>query len=99
MSVHFHVGQKVVCIRGAVKATLAKGGWCPQTGGVYTIRGIYNGPLRVDLILEEYVHDQFHPDGYEVGWQGDRFKPLVERKTDIYIFEAMLTKTRISVPA
>lgn len=91
MTCNLRVGQKVVCIKGGT-SSLARNGWCPQTGGVYTVRGIYNGPERIDLHLAEYVHHQHHPDGIELGWDASRFRPVVERKTDFSIFTAILNK-------
>lgn len=99
MSYNFHIGQKVVCIRGADRSSVTRDGWAPKTGGIYTIRGIYDGPIRVDLNFEEYVHHEFHDDGAEIGWNSERFRPIVERKTDISIFKAMLTPSKQRVPA
>lgn len=97
MTCNFRVGQKVVCTRGADRSSLTKGNWAPKTGGVYTVRGIYNGPIRVDLNLEEYVHHEFHADGGELGWDASRFRPVVQRKTDISIFKALLTPSKEKV--
>ena len=95
----FHVGQKVVCIRGATRSSMTRGNWAPKTGGVYTVRGIYNGPERVDLNFEEYVHHEFHDCGAEYGWDASRFRPVVERKTDISIFTDMLKTQRVRTDA
>jgi hypothetical protein len=97
---NFHVGQKVVCIQGAEgQKTRAKGTFRPITGAIYTVRGVYNGPIRVDLHLEEYVHDEFHDNGVEYGWDASRFRPVDKRKTSIEIFKAMLTPSKERVSA
>ena len=94
MTCNFRVGQKVVCIKGG-SSSRTRGGWSPHTGGIYTVRGIYDGPERVDLHLEEYVHHERHPDGAELGWNAARFRPVVERGTEkgMSILRNLLNKT------
>jgi hypothetical protein len=84
----FRVGQKVVC----VDASPAEHGfvcfkWIVR-GRVYTVRSLtpYDG-----LLLEEVIdHTRPHLNGRERGFKSQRFRPIVERKTDISIFKAML---------
>ena len=93
MKAWVYLGAKVVCIKGAPKSAID--GPAPQTNGIYTIRGFYHGPCWDQILLEEFRNDTlFHPDGHEVGWDIRRFRPLRKRKTDIAIFEAMLTGSK-----
>lgn len=96
---NFRVGQKVVCIKGAERSPYTIGGWCPKTGGVYTVRGVYDGPLYLVIHLEEYRHPDGDMHGVEHGWDATRFRPVVERKTDIEIFRRMLNTTPETVGA
>lgn len=94
----FRVGQKVVCVddvpHGKYAPWPVKGGLDGLTKGtVYTIReiGAYCGEPVVWLneITREIV-----PGWEKYGEQGfspARFRPLVERKTDISVFMKMLT--------
>jgi hypothetical protein len=70
--------MKVVCVKSCA-------GWDLVAGRVYTISGIgtWNGRLHVDVAEVERVDPG-------LGWRADRFRPIVERKTDISIFTAML---------
>ena len=89
----FRVGQKVVCIKGG---TTLVNGFVPITGSVYTIRGFFLGPVAGEprVLLAEYIHPEKF-EGVEIGWNALRFRPVVERKTSISVFEAMLTKTGV----
>lgn len=93
----FRVGQKVVCvdassppIRGTqrdLKRYLVK-------GGIYTIDA-----LRLDpLTLLPAVHLEEAPD-FWWWFQAKRFRPIVERKTNISIFEAILKGAKIKEDA
>lgn len=93
----FHVGQKVVCIK---KGKWSKGfGWerVPLFGHIYTVRAIdRNGLLLLEVINPIAIHD----DGLdEPHWCETRFRPVVERKTDISIFTRMLTPNKVSANA
>lgn len=91
MSCNFHVGQKVVCINDSwITVRGPEGGHDPVKGSVYTIEKIIFDDCCY-LILEEFFQDdEFHSEG---------FRPLVEKKTDISIFTAMLTKKNLKVDA
>lgn len=83
----FYVGQKVVCVDDSPSkwgdpSLLTK-------GAIYTIRKVVMEGRGV--WLDEVSHDR--PDnifGYEAFWAW-RFRPAVEKKTDISIFTKMLT--------
>jgi hypothetical protein len=95
----FRVGQKVVCI-----AESRGGGYPddkrPVVGSVYTIRGIEidrRGCIDpIGVLLEEIVNEPRMYRGYdepsEVSFASTRFRPVVERKTDISIFTEILRK-------
>jgi hypothetical protein len=93
----FRVGQKVVCIDASGGALNWGGKRRPVLGAVYTVRSVYRQEDEPEGILLEEIINQLHPCGDEYGFRARRFRPIVERKTDISIFTAML-KTD-SVPA
>jgi hypothetical protein len=75
----FRVGQKVVC----VDASLPANPWHRQhplvLKQIYVVRHCFVKCIDIDDSRR--------------GWQNWRFRPLVERKTDISIFTKMLTPT------
>ncbi len=73
----FDIGQKVVCVHGSVDFNLIE-------GTIYTISdfGPHTGRILYDLA--EVKTDVPH------AWLPTRFKPVY--KTDISIFQSMLTK-------
>jgi len=95
----FHIGQKLVCVDadfeyyGIVDLNL------PVHLGVYTVRDVVTGRgvsgLGLGLLLEE-ICNRAGPYGTEYSFVPDRFRPVVERKTDISIFEKMLTEENVS---
>jgi len=82
----FRVGQKVVCVDDGIRPR----GYCPAygyptIGVVYTISEVgvtYHGAPGVNLVE--------HPHERSSGWRASRFRPVVERKTDISILTALL---------
>lgn len=97
MKCDFVVGQKVACIADdwgrAWWDSYVKGN--PVKGEIYTIRTIIAIQDRVWLRFSEIVN----PSGSwfdEVEYAAVNFRPLVERKTDIAVFERMLTDQRIT---
>jgi hypothetical protein len=95
---NFRVGQKVVCIRAngvdplGIIASLV-------LGATYTIRGIeceYR-PDGAGLWLEELRNPIWQWHGTrpsEASFCASRFRPVVERPTDISIFTRMLDPVR-----
>lgn len=94
----FHVGQKVVCVNNGNSLNTPNAKWRdgerPAIGAVYTVRSIHlheiggqtlwlNEICRCDEAVREY--------GPSVGYGSYRFRPVIERKTDISIFTEMLT--------
>lgn len=86
----FHVGQKVVCVddkpfNGGLDGLIA--------GNIYTIRGFgecMSGPLGIRLV--ELLRPK---PANDMPYLARRFRPIIERKTDISIFTAMLTPNRV----
>lgn len=101
----FHVGQKVVCVDGSEHSSCeCSGAVMPVAGKIYTIREIRINPrsgianfhlheIHNDLVLSEV-------DGLgEPYFSSTRFRPIIERKTDISIFTAMLNPSQVAVDA
>jgi hypothetical protein len=88
MTVAFRVGQKVVCVD-------AKGGIDPKPveGTIYTIRQTLASPILgiPSVRLQELICPTETFTGQEGFFYALRFRPIVERKTDISIFTKMLT--------
>jgi hypothetical protein len=93
----FHVGQKVVCINdqpgcGGDIAPIRK-------GKVYTVVAVTDGVAHdgpdTGLVLAE---DPPLPKFFK-GYSARRFRPVVERKTNIEIFKAMLNPRKHPVEA
>jgi len=85
----FRVGQKVVCVdanpRNGHVSNLTE-------GAVYTVRAF--GPSKdgsPGISLDEI----YHPFPF----YQDRFRPVVERKTDISVFTKMLTGSKVGADA
>lgn len=96
----FRVGQKVVCVRGPL-VCVPSGVIDATIGEVYTVRGFYVSPLdgQQGMHLDE-IHNPTHSfTGMEYGFYPSRFRPVVERKTDISVFQKMLTDHRLPAPA
>ena len=93
----FNIGQKVVCVIGGETSapnipTDQPWYWRgdpPVKGRIYTITGFeHNDYWNHDVVrLAEIGNDQ----GYWVG----RFRPIVEKKTDISIFTEILKTGKI----
>jgi hypothetical protein len=93
----FHVGQKVVCIK---QHTTDAGFTYPPVGTLGTVREIVTCPYtgRVGIRLVEH-RLPLHEDGDEYMFSTKHFRPVVERKTSIEIFTAMLNKPTVRVTA
>jgi hypothetical protein len=88
----FRVGQKVVCISEDKTRILRR-------GRIYTIASIRwigadetNDP-GLGVTVEETPTKE--DDEWFAEFRAERFRPIVERKTDISIFTKMLTGERI----
>lgn len=109
MECNFTVGQKVVCIDALTNSRTIK---LPELeeGGVYTIRkigvqeipGVFEPELSV--WLEGVAREVFSSKDLSIicddfGFRPSRFRPVINRKTDISVFKAMLKPSKEGVPA
>lgn len=90
----FHVGQKVTLIEDDpwwyVIRTDTEVFDGPQYGAVYEIAEIKLCDERPFLFFHQWP---------KKGWDAEEFRPVVEPKTDISIFTAMLTPKKATVQA
>lgn len=101
----FYVGQKVVCVDDDT---------CEIDnrqrlflGRVYTVRSVRSTPGAIYAHHPNYVDEKTFLAlkeitdrvGCDTAYAASRFRPVVERKTDIGIFQAMLNPSREQVPA
>lgn len=99
----FYVGQKVCRLRDlpvsvhiAMAERRAEGGNVPEPGGTYTIRAIRQS-LQAGvtlLLLCELDNSHMLVSGREPGFDSRYFRPLVDRPTDISIFERLLNPSK-----
>jgi hypothetical protein len=95
MTCNFRVGQKVVRVSGNER--VAAPAIYPEYGKVYTIRSINDWGGDVILIcLNEIDNSHMVPEygRLEPGFHYSAFRAVVERKTDISIFKAMLNPSK-----
>lgn len=89
----FVVGQQVVCVEAQDDPEPPN----PVFGQVYTVSwvGVCEGHTQIDLAeLPMPETDDFYR-----GYQAKAFRPVVERKTDISLFKAMLSPSKQTVEA
>ena len=91
----FYTGQKVVCVDADGAVTL-------KLNAVYTIKTVVPVALaqwrrRVRMSIGILLYEAEPTTGED--FAPERFRPAVERKTDISIFMAMLTPNRKKVLA
>ncbi|BEV47313.1 hypothetical protein CRBSH125_34960 [Afipia carboxidovorans] len=87
----FRIGQKVVCVNDS-NIHPCWSDWHSDLivkGRVYTIASIERSRDRFGFTLTE-INSKPWPTGGYAAWRAERFRPVVERKTDISIFKAML---------
>lgn len=94
----FRVGQKVVCVDDAEPTFHGVWAHYQVKGQIYTVTavGLVNNLDRKKLpciLVAELNRNELSPL-----WE-HRFRPIVERKTDISIFTKMLTDTKIGADA
>ena len=90
MEMTFRVGQKVVCVDAEPRAIWYRD--VPKKGAIYTVAGTVVTPAIAErneygLLLKEITNCLHYHGAYDP----KRFRPIVERKTDISIFTEMLT--------
>jgi len=94
----FRIGQKVVCIDDKPRnpSQVRPGITTPKKGIVYTIRDIYESVTKsgkVGLILEEIKNPTNEKFGKELGFNADRFKPLISPESEAFA-DAVLEKIK-----
>lgn len=86
----FRVGQKVVCVDAAGSEKV-------KEGTVYTVTWVSDWPAISGLdgcvVSRGLALAEVEANG--IGFDARRFRPVVERKTNITIFKAMLTPSRV----
>ena len=95
----FRVGMKVVCVREPINPI--KEVVKIRVGAVYTVRELYLSFIgsRPGIRLAE-ITNPLHPiTGTEYGYFAARFRPIVERKTDIGFAHEILRKLTTRVNA
>lgn len=100
----FRVGQKVVCVDAESNGKYVPCGFGTplnnnmhglKLGSIYTIREL-DDVFGVAICRLEEIRRDYEPIlGNESGFALERFRPIVERKTDISIFTAMLKPSRV----
>lgn len=98
----FRVGQKVVCVDDEFHGDFFDVPCLPVKGLVYTIRSIEvmtgsDGEQSPIIRLVEVINPAmpWTIGDVEIGFVPRRFRPVVERKTNISIFKAMLNPSRV----
>lgn len=94
----FHIGQKVVCINAAEIGGIW---WAdkPHKGAIYTVEGFVDLPgtyslapvKTVGLLLKEIKNCLLYHGSYDP----DRFRPVIERETNISVFTDLLVPTEL----
>ena len=89
----FRVGQKVTMIAPHQFESMCEDEVQPVFGDIYTVRCVVNIIGRLALIFDEIKNprDRYHNSG-EACFNARRFRPIVERKTDISVFDEILRR-------
>jgi hypothetical protein len=89
----FQVGQRVVCVDASANPEYGHNGLIE--GRIYVVRGIRSeipNPPHWGVYIEGIPGHWRLPVG-EIPFHPRRFRPIAERKTDISVFEELLTST------
>ena len=97
----FRVGQKVVCVDAdGLQSDRSIFSSLPQVGSVYTVREIIPsdcGWPRVPALTLNEIKGEWDPMwGVEYSFLATRFRPIVDRTTDISVFKEMLHPSKIA---
>lgn len=100
----FYVGQKVVCIKDYETPRCFSWVNFPRKETVYTVRALCPNNYKPAILLEEIRNERtvrFEVTRVrgEPSFRSHNFRPLVEQKTDISIFTAMLDPSVPKSPA
>ena len=96
---NFRIGQKVVCVDVTSPAIRpdARVPW-PIVGDIYTVTNRTIDPWSGVPALQLSELPKLHEDGRPIWYQAKRFRPAVERKTDISVFQKILDDARTKAP-
>lgn len=97
MSWNLHVGQKVVCVDASGWAIGPLHPELPEEGNIYTIALITESNGHVGICLKEI--ETLLMGSVKGLFQASKFRPLVQRQTDISLFTAMLNPSKQKVRA
>lgn len=100
----FYVGQKVVCIRASFSGLRRVTLHDLVERQIYTVRDTFLATdgtpcVRLQEICNPRRFNRRRAAMWEPGYKTERFRPVVERKTDISIFKAMLNPSDERVTA
>lgn len=104
MECQFVTGQKVQMVIGIgpisrKKVISERVRNVPKVGEIYTIRELVDGgEFGIHIRLNEIVNP-VTSNGKEPSWHVEMFRPVIQRKTDISIFKALLNPSKIKEPA
>jgi hypothetical protein len=103
----FHIGQKVVCVRdeaeGDLECRYSGGGKSSKirVGNVYTIREIDTRAVHLHGVASVRLVEVCNPEKmttvgmWETAYPVACFRPVVEKKTDISVFEEILKRETV----
>ena len=108
MSDQFHVGQQVVCIGNfdfsdrPVEEAEAGVVW-PKLHHIYTVRAVRKVMTYTGSVVALHLREIRNPvlpylggaDEAEIAFEVRSFRPIVSRRTDIAVFERLLTPSRV----
>lgn len=86
----FRIGQKVVCIDDGSRAGHIWGGDLLYRNKIYTVTGFWRCEDGLGLILREAKNHEEFGQSYDAR----RFRPAVDRPTDISVFTEILRTTK-----
>jgi hypothetical protein len=88
----FYVGQRVECIDDGWRRPNPWVTRFPKKSEIFTIREIFisKDDGRTQCLRLDEIQCGVCRLGNEVGFEASSFRPIVERKTDISIFESLL---------
>lgn len=94
----FRVGQRIVCVNDEFHCDTD--GDLPKRGCIYTVRWIGCRPTDSGPgVMLHGLHGGYHSSGVEYCFCATRFRPVVERKTDISFAHEILRKASKRVRA
>ena len=93
----FYVGQKVVCVDDGPSGFTGRANRVLTKGQIYTVSKSWEHAYRGAPVVLLAEVDPDKP--YHECFSAARFRPVVDRKTDISIFTAMLNTKPVEVDA